>query len=75
MTKVYKMNIDGKRSGIIATSSWAKAALAAGIAVSRARDYGSVTENAGDIAIANSLPGVLFLAERDNQNFVAVVAK
>lgn len=75
MNKVYRMNIDGKRRGIIATSSWRKAAQAAGIAVSRARDYGSVTANPTDVAIANSFPNVLFISEGDHRNFVAVIAK
>lgn len=72
MLKVYGMNVDGKRRAIIATTSWRKAAIAAGITVSRAYRYGSVTQNEFEVTLANSTPNVCFMRESDNAPFLSM---
>jgi hypothetical protein len=71
MLKVYAMNVDGKRRAIVATTSWRKAAVAAGITVSRAYRYGSVTFNSFEVTLANSAPNVCFMRESDNAPFLS----
>ncbi|MFY7873278.1 MAG: hypothetical protein ACOVQL_13000 [Limnohabitans sp.] len=70
MLKVYGMNLDGRRRGIVAATSWSKAAGAANIPVSRAKQYGCVTGNAEEIALATSRPGVCFIRETDHAEFL-----
>lgn len=49
---------------VIATTSWKKAADAAGESLNYVRDYWSVTGNPSEIALAESEPGRLFEVKR-----------
>jgi hypothetical protein len=56
--KVFGVNLDGRYRGLIATTSKAKAAQAFGVTIGRVNNYGSVTGNTVEVAIALSTPGL-----------------
>ncbi len=59
--KVYGWNHNGRHRVIVAATSWEKACTAVpNTSVGYAREYGSITGNAGEIAQAMTQPGVAF---------------
>lgn len=58
--KVYGMNYNGRERRIVAATSWAKAAAAAGMSLSDARSFGSITGNKEECERCLREPGVVW---------------